>query len=151
MIKTWFIIVPVYLLMIFILLVTNFIILLESELSISYLKQKARLMLAEYCINDFFKCIHEILDNRISCFEGNFSTVKKILENEIENFIERVNRTKDFLRKCGLEIRFEKSIIYHDNEEEYLIEIIAEVHVEDYEEFFSFRRSNKITRSLRKL
>lgn len=151
MIKTWFIIIPVSILMAFILLTTNLIIIMESELSISYLKQKSRIMLADHCINDFFESINVILDKSISCCEGNFSTVKEILEKEIENFMERIQRTKDFLEKCGLGIRFQESIIYHDNEDEYVIEIIAEVYIEDYEGCFSFKRSNRIMRALRKL
>ncbi|MDW8033717.1 MAG: hypothetical protein RMI79_02010, partial [Nitrososphaerota archaeon] len=80
--------------------------------------------------------------------EGNFSIMRKILEDEINKFMERVYRTEDFLSKCGLKIYFEKPIIYYHSEEEYIIEIIIEVYVEDNEGSFSFKRDNRIIRSL---
>lgn len=148
MIKTWFIIIPAFILITVILFAINFIILLDIELLINYLKQKTKIMLADYCVNDFFESIRIILDSSIGCFEGNFSTIRKELEGEIGKFIERICKTEDFLRKCGLKIYFEKSIIYYNNDGEYVIEIIARAYVEDCEGHFSFERNDKIIRSL---
>lgn len=150
MIKNWFIIIFASILMTITLLMVNLMLLINSDLLINYFKQKMRIILVDSCINDFFKSINIIVDNSISHSNGNFSIMRKILEEEIREFMERVTKTKSFLEKCGLRIHFEKSVIFYNSTDKYIVEVIAEVNAEDYEGLFSIKRSNKIVRVLYK-
>lgn len=146
MIKTWLIIIFVSIPMTITLLVINLMLLVNAELSISFLKQKMRVIIANSCIDDFFESINTILDNSISNSRGNFSIMRETLEKRIEELMEKVSKAKSFLEECGLKISFEKSIVFFNNTEEYIIQITAEAYAEDCEGFFSIRRSSNIVR-----
>lgn len=147
MIKTWLIIIFVSIPMTITLLVINLMLLVNAELSISFLKQKMRVIIANSCIDDFFESINTILDNSISNSRGNFSIMRETLEKRIEELMEKVSKAKSFLEECGLKISFEKSIVFFNNtEEEYIIQITAEAYAEDCEGFFSIRRSSNMVR-----
>lgn len=147
MIKTWLIIIFVSILMTVTLLVVNLMLLVNAELSINFLKQKMKAIIANSCIDDFFESISTILDDSISNSRGNFSIMRETLERRIEKLMGKVSKTKSFLEECGLKISFEKSIVFFNNtEEEYIIQITAEAYAEDCEGFFSIRRSSNIVR-----
>jgi hypothetical protein len=120
----------------------------NNDLLINYLKQRAKATLADSCINDFFNSLNEILDNSISYSNGNFSILEKMLQEEIEKFMNKVSKIESFLKECGLLIRFENSIKFYNYTEGYLIELDAKVYVKDVEGLFLIERSNKIKRFL---
>jgi len=146
MIKTWLIVVFVSILMIITLLTVNLMLLINVELSINFLKQKRKVIIANFCIDDFFESINTILDDSVSSSRGNFSIMKETLEKETEKLIERVSKTNGFLEECGLKIGFGKSIVFFNNTEGYVIQIAAEAYAEDCEGLFSIRRSSNIVR-----
>jgi len=148
MIKTWLIIIFASIFMTINLILVNLMLVVNSDLLLDYLKQKMRVILVNSCVNDFFESISVIVDDSISRSNGNFSIMKEILEDETGKFIGKLSKTRDFLEKCGLKIYFEKSIVFYNHTEEYVIEITAEVYAEDSEGLFSIRRSNKIVRTL---
>ncbi|MBO3839235.1 MAG: hypothetical protein QXN75_01210 [Thermoproteota archaeon] len=149
MIKTWLIVVFVSILIMIVLLAVNLMLLVNVELSVNFLKQKRKAIIADSCIDDFFKSISTILDDSISSSRGNFSIMRETLEKRIEKLMEKVSKTKGFLEECGLKICFENSIVFLNNTEEYVIQIAVKAYAEDCEGFFSIRRSSNIVRFLR--
>lgn len=145
MIKTWLIPITASILITIILLTVNLMVFVDSIILASYLEQKSKAFLTDSFISDVFEGVDSILDRSVYSSEGNFTIFKKVLEEGVGEFMNRVSKTRDFFNERGILVDFNYTINYIGT---YSIEIDVKAYAKDSEGLFSFERNHKVNRIL---
>ncbi|MEM2087670.1 MAG: hypothetical protein QXF52_03225 [Thermoproteota archaeon] len=120
-------------------------VLIDSIILENYLKQKSKAFLADSFIGDVFEGFGIILDRSVYLSEGNFTVLKQVLEEEAGEFMNRILETREFFNECRILLDFNYTINYTEN---CSVEIEVTAYVKELEEFFSFERTHRVSRTL---
>lgn len=140
MIKTWMIPIVVSTIIMASLLIANLMVQSGSALLLGFLKQRAKLVLADSLVKDIFSSLENIAETSMSSSQGNFSEFKKTLMDKMERF-KTENLYEEFFKECGILVQFDYTI--ESREEEFSVEIECRIRVSDLEGFFEFERVHK--------
>lgn len=137
MIKTWMIPIVVSTIIMVSLLIVNLTVQSGSILLVGFLKQRARLLLADSLAKDIFNSVENIAEVSMGSSRGNFSEFKKNLMDKMERF-KTENLHEECFKEFEIIVQFDYTI--ETREEEFSVEIACRLRVSDSEGFFVFER-----------
>lgn len=146
MIKTWLIPIVVLTIMMISLLTINLIVLNWTTFLESFLRQKAKAVLADSLVNDILDSIENIANISVCSSKGNFSELNKMLIDKMKRLWEAILYDEKYFKEYGISIRFDYSI--KTREEEHSVEITSRIYVRDLDGSFVLERIHDTVRQL---
>ena len=145
MIKTWLIPIVASTIIMVSLLTLNLMVSTGCTILEGFLKQKAKVVLANSLINDIFRTVESIAEKNVYSVKSNFSELEENLMSEMERFREKILKDEEVFNKCGVSVQFD----YHIKtlEEACSVEVTSSVSIKDLEGFFTLEHTHKTVRT----